>query len=301
MLRIMHIVNPVEVGPQSDLFLAQPVTFASMERARENMDDDVQVSFHAACYLEDESLIPSFFDSKTILTHSVLDEKQFLKPRKLPLIQDIISSVKGEDYDYLIYTNVDIAVMPWFYSTIADRIHEGVEAFIINRRTISTDFSSPDDLRKMFAQAGDIHPGLDCFIMKRELVEQLYLGKTCIGATFVGKVLKTNLISLTDRFKLYEKDHLTFHLGDDRSWNSPELDDYATYNKQEFYQVLMHFLKISRSTGRERAEEHVKDYLYKCHDWNEDGQNPYLERTVKNRTPFNERLKRSIGALLGKT
>lgn len=299
MLKILHIVNPVKVGPTSDLFQAQPVTFASMAEARKQSPEDIQIQFQATCYSEDVELVPDFFEITTELKQSVLDLREFKKDRKLPLISDIFNSIPDGGHDYVVYTNVDIALMPWFYTVLSERIRSGLEAFIVNRRTISAEFSSPDELEKMYAQAGKTHPGLDCFVIKSDLLADMDFGKACIGVTFIGKVIEVNMMSATDRFELYKDDHMTFHLGDDRSWKNPDLDDYAHHNKKEFYKVLKRNLQRAESKNRSNAIARIKDHLYKYHDWNEDGANPYLNPPVIQKPPFSERLKRSIGALMG--
>jgi len=300
-MKITHVINPVNVGPSSDLFKAQPVTFESMRRARAFVDGELQISFHAACYPEDESLIPDFFDGQSILTSSVLDQGSFLKPRKLPLIGDIINSVEPTSFDYLVYTNVDIALMPTFYAEVAARIKEGKESFIINRRTISTEFDHPDQLNRMYAQAGEIHPGLDCFVMSRAVVEQSSFAKAIIGTTFIGKVLELNCRVLSREFALYTHDHLTFHLGDDRSWRNPDLDDYVQYNKKEFRKVVDALWPISKERGDSGSEAIIKEYLYRFYDWDEDGKNPYLRPVEQSKPDWSTRIKRSIGALMGNT
>jgi hypothetical protein len=48
-----------------------------------------------------------------------LDVNPLLKSRKLPLIKDILEKIKEiEKPDFVIFTNMDIAVMPFFYDAI---------------------------------------------------------------------------------------------------------------------------------------------------------------------------------------
>ena len=48
MLTLAHIVNPVTVSERSDLFVAQPVTFETMRRAREAARPEVEVALLTA-------------------------------------------------------------------------------------------------------------------------------------------------------------------------------------------------------------------------------------------------------------
>ena len=138
MRRLAHIVNPVRVGPSSDLFKAQPVTFASMETARRLAQGMVQVELYAAQFAEDRGLAPPFIQETPDLVRSVLDVGSFRVPRKLPLIRDILDRLAAAtEADYLLYTNVDIGLLPHFYLVVDMLIEQGCEAMIINRRTMS--------------------------------------------------------------------------------------------------------------------------------------------------------------------
>src|SRR5690554_6353663 len=124
MIKLTHIINPVNVSEASDLFVAQPVTFESMRRAKQFAANEIEVNLITTQYPEDHSIIPEFFTKTKDLDRSVLDFGAFDKQRKLPLLQDILD--RAVDYDteadYIVYTNVDIAVQPHFYSFINQKI-----------------------------------------------------------------------------------------------------------------------------------------------------------------------------------
>ncbi len=63
------------------------------------------------------------------------------------------------------------------------------------------------------------------------------LGTACIGMRFVGRILLLNLIAHARRFQLFKNLHLTFHLGDDRSWDQSLYSDYTQHNQQELLKV----------------------------------------------------------------
>ena len=114
--RFAHIINPVIVPSSSDLFVAQPITFESIRIAKKLAMDDIDVSVYTAQFPEDQSIIPSWFEKTPDLTRSALDFVQSRKQRKLPLIGDILERLhQAADADYLIYSNVDISVQPFFY------------------------------------------------------------------------------------------------------------------------------------------------------------------------------------------
>lgn len=237
---LAHIVNPVAVPETSDLRVAQPVTFESMRVARRMAEDRVHVRQLVTCYPEDAEAAPSDFDSAGLLERSVLDVGEFAEPRKLPLLCDILGRLHAatEGADYMIYTNVDIALMPSFYLTVSGLIDDGFDAFVINRRTITDRYTDPTDLSLMYAQAGDPHPGHDCFVFRRDAFPSYRLGLVCVGAPWVGRVLLLNLIAFADRFEEFKDLHATFHIGDAQVWQGDRFADLARFNRAEATEVL---------------------------------------------------------------
>jgi len=243
-LRVAHIVNPVKVGKDSDLYIAQPVTFASMEAARRFSSHEVDVSFFTAQYPGDRCIIPGGFVSTPDLERSVLDIRDFKIPRKLPLIKDILDRLydnTAEEHGYLIYTNVDIGLQPYFYRTISTIAARGYDAFIINRRTIPETYRRPGELPLMYGEVGEPHKGWDCFIFKRSLYPRFRLGTACIGTDWIGRVLVTNLAVVARRFRIFTDLHLTFHIGNEKSWKSDAYSDYLSHNRDECRKILEAF------------------------------------------------------------
>ncbi|NEQ76703.1 MAG: hypothetical protein F6K23_28905 [Okeania sp. SIO2C9] len=115
-LNLAHIINPVIVPESSDLFVAQPITFQTMKNAQAQAQGKVNVTLYSAQYPEDESIVPDGFVKAPNLEASVLDVGKFAVPRKLPFIKDILDRLHeaSQNADYLIYTNVDIALQPHY-------------------------------------------------------------------------------------------------------------------------------------------------------------------------------------------
>lgn len=250
MIKFGHIINPVVVNKSSDLFEAQPVTFESLKAAREFARGRVAVELFSAQYPEDRVLVPEGFKLTPDLNRSVLDIAEFSSKRKLPLITDILNRLyEASEADYFIYTNVDIAVMPYFYVVVNNIIESGYDAFTINRRTISNEHNV-DRVMTMYAEVGEPHPGHDCFVFKRSLYPKFKLGTACIGTGRIGKVLITNLTCHSDRFKVFKDKHLTFHLGKDQKWRIPDYKEYINHNEQELYSILLKFKAAGLLNGK---------------------------------------------------
>ncbi len=238
MTTIAHIINPVIVPSSSDLFRAQPITFKTLKTAKEFAAREVDVTLFTTQFPEDRAFVPEGFRVLRDLDRSILDFGQFHQNRKLPLLKDILDRLyEASEAEYLIYTNVDIAVMPHFYLAVNRLLKKGHDGIVINRRTISKDHED-DDLPLMYAEIGDDHPGHDCFIFRRDAYPRYVLGNVCIGVLFVGRALICNLACHANNFMEFKQEHLTFHIGDDRVAHKQLYEDYTGHNRREWLQSL---------------------------------------------------------------
>lgn len=239
---IAHIINPVGVDETYALRAAQPLTFETMRAARRFAGPTVEVDFLTAQFPEDRPLVPDGFRPTPDLDRSVLDIRPFRTPRKLPILKDILDRLfAGTSADYLVYTNVDIGLLPFFYRTVLRIIEDGRDAFVLNRRTIPDAHRRLADVPLMYAAIGDPHPGWDCFIFHHSLYPGFDLGTACIGAPWIGRIMITNLAVLGRSFAVFEDLHVTFHLGDDRGWKEERFADYLDHNRAEGTRILSKF------------------------------------------------------------
>ena len=133
---LAHIINPVKVRTSSDLYVAQPLTFSSLVNAK-FYSNEIDIEQYAVCFPEDYDFVPNELILLPFLKRSVLDLGNFKLSLKLPILSDILFSLNScSNAEYFIYTNVDIAILPFFYSTVNWIIDQGFDAFVINRRTI---------------------------------------------------------------------------------------------------------------------------------------------------------------------
>ena len=248
MLKLAHIINPVIVKESSDLFIAQPITFQTMKTAQEfAQQHDIEVELYSAQYPEDHSIIPDGFIKTPDLDRSILDIADFPVKRKLPLIKDILDRLyEATNADYLIYTNVDIALMPNFYVIVSQMIDREYDAFVINRRTISKDYSKLEEIPLMYAEIGEKHPGHDCFIFPKKVYPSYKLNSVCIGAALIGKALTINQICNSEKFHIFKDLHLTFHLGDDRTWVKGDSDCFTLHNLKDTTAIFRHYKKLNQ-------------------------------------------------------
>ena len=232
MRKFAHIVNLGIFPETSDLHIAQPITVETMRIAKEFAVGQADVALLSAQYPEDRRAVPNYFTVTPDLTRSVLDFADFKVRRKLPLIKDILDrACDAAESDYIVYSNVDIGLLPHFYVTLNRIIESGIDAFIINRRLIAKEFTKLEDIPLMWAEVGRPHMGYDCFVFKRDVYPKFDLGLTCIGASYYDKLLLGNLLLYSSNFKVFRDHHLTFHIGNDKTWTSKAHEDYQSYNK----------------------------------------------------------------------
>lgn len=238
--RFAHILNPFTPPSGSPFSWAQPITFESLRRAQAYAADLVDVELYTAQYAADRSIVPAYMACTEDLVRSAQDDPALPDTKKLPYIADILDRLyTTTSADFLIYTNVDIAVMEPFYVALDRLVTRGYDAFDITRRTIPDHYRSPDQLQMMYAEVGTPHIGWDCFVFHRSLYPKLVLKNLFIGAPGFDTVLVESLRVHARRFEHFTRLHLTFHLGDDRSWRG---SPHAQINCQRSVAILQELL-----------------------------------------------------------
>ena len=230
-MKICHVISPFLAPETSDLSIAQPITFETMRRAKRFSGLDVDLAAYPV-ESKDAEVIPSDFISLAVAKRTTEDVIPSTTKRKLPFIREIVSSaLEASNADFLIYTNADIAIQPYFYEYVSNAM-KTLDALVINRKTVVRNIDELDNLSFFYSQGGDVHPGYDCFIASRKLWEQAELDDAFIGGNWIGRVILLNMAALGDRFAIEENKQLTFHLGDDRSWLNPAMAAYHSFNNK---------------------------------------------------------------------
>lgn len=243
MISIAHIINPVKAKEGTELFVAQPIVFQSIRKAK-TFSDNIDVKLFSAQFSEDREIVPGFFQKTPDLENSIVINNG----KKLPLIKDILQRLyENSNAEYLIYTNSDIIVLPQFYEVVAKIIEQGYDAFIINRRRIPKVYNRVNDLPFIYSDIGKSHPGFDCFVFKRKLFPKFSLGEICVGIPFVEATMMHNLFAHAQNCKLFDDLHLTTHIGMNVMPKHDE--DYYWHNRKEFEKIkkdLLPFLNVKK-------------------------------------------------------
>jgi hypothetical protein len=252
--RIVHFVNPFR-SPHGDCDdRTQSLSYETMRRARAFLPD---VPVHLAAVVAETELdcVPKSFEMAGILNRSVDQNRQFDHPAPLPYLFDILGLGArhaknlaerhglAPDDVYLIYTNADICLMPYFYATVAGLIAHGFEAITINRRTIPQYERNLGNLEKMYAEYGQSHSGYDCFVFPLSQFDRYVTSHACVGRDFVARSLLYNMVANSKHMAMLRQAHLTFHVGDEREWSDPKLKDYGEFNVKQAISVLVTLAK----------------------------------------------------------
>lgn len=240
-MHIAHLINPVRVSDKSELFYAQPITFQSMLEAKRFSKTPEDIGFFTTQFEEDKSIIPKEFQQLSNLSRSILDVQPYLKGKKLPLIKDIFEKIEEINAEFIIFTNVDIALMPQFYDFIITKIEDGHDAIVINRRRISSHYREIKELPEMYADLGKSHPGFDCFVFKKTLVSNFILDEICVGISFLEASLTHNIFSFAKKPLFVPDGHLTFHIG--MEVLVPRNNEYYRHNRNSFFKNIYPNLK----------------------------------------------------------
>ena len=232
-IKIAHMINPFKCSENnpSYLFYAQPITFKSMHNAKlEAQKVGIDIKLYAVHYPEDDEIIPEYFIKLPHLKKSTMSEfPKIANNRKLPIIQEMFDSMlQNSDADYIVFTNSDIGVQKNFYIKITEFIEkDNLKSFIINRRDNIPKFKDKERLTEknldiIYKEIGEIHPGKDCFIIHRKILEKINMDLMFTGFPPWGNMLHKYLIRIDKNTHLYKNEYLTFHLGCDKTWNKRE-------------------------------------------------------------------------------
>jgi len=244
MPRIAHIVNVTEINETkkaSYLHVAQPVTLKSMVIAQRMARDVVQVELVAVKHRDEKVQVPSEFIWAPEIEKYAWEYIEPLKndtPHKpLPRLRDIILSLyNASEAEYFVFTNVDIGLYPHFYFRVAELIDEGHDALCINRKDLPKEYGGvildDSNIELAYVVQGINHPGIDCFVFRREIIPLLKLGNVYVGYPPVGQVMMTQIATNSVNFGWIKDRPLTFHLGSDRAWKDGS-GPYKIENERE--------------------------------------------------------------------
>jgi len=282
-VRIVHVISPYVIdtcdAPFCPVNQEQSLVMGSMLRAAGKSRGPVLLV--AATLPEDAAAAPPDF-LRLPLTRSTATAYPKTK-KALPFIQDIFDGLRNRSsmlhYDYVIYTNADIIVHENFYNIVRKQIRAGYDSFQINRQTViggninrHGDPYIVQDLDEIFAsKKGRLHPGTDCFVIKKSVLEKVDMGNIFLGTPPFANmlILQTSYFAKeTRKFGSFEL-KATYHLGNEMIWGK---DVNLRLMKQNLNNVIAlrswidlcsEEAKNHKDTGREKIEQYCIDLILK--------------------------------------
>lgn len=240
---INHVVNFTEPRLESDLYIAQPITMFSLDKAKkyaEAVSQYLSVKHHIV-KVEGENIELNYLEEADTyeVSKTIRDEKGFESFKPLPMLADVLSVIEnvGDD-EYVVFTNADISLAPFFYTYIEQKIWEGYDALIINRRTVSKIYSSVYEYDEIVSDYGISHSGFDCFVFKASAFKNMFFAKTLIGVHLIGRVLLWNVFNYATVPLILKDKHLTFHIGDDNAGKDENNQSLLVHNYDQAVEVL---------------------------------------------------------------
>ena len=244
-----HIINPFTCPENSEHGIASKITYESLRIAvGKAQSHGIHIEVNAVVLAGDEIAIKPPAKLAGHLERTIQDIRPLLPRRPFPLISDILQvGARTSNCDYLIFTNMDIAVQPDFYlrlHEIIDNRFEPDTPFIVYRRNIPDFYNSIKQLPEMYqaSESCQVAYGYDCFVFPKSYVAQLDLGSCCIGAAHFDYLLFIALDAISGfRAKRINDLPLTFHIGNDIAWSSQI--DYIEHNLTESLAAIQRLRK----------------------------------------------------------
>lgn len=239
MLRIAHLINPVKVHEDSDFYKVQQKTFEAILNAKKYSSGSIEIALYTIGFEEDIEVAPIEFKNIGLLQRSVLDVNSALKGKKLPLFQDVLDLTLPQlgQFDLLIYTNMDILPLPYFYEQIAEKYKVGHDAIVINRRRISLTLLGEDTLTNSFAQIGRSHPGFDTFAISPKILQKMNFAQICLGVSFFEVSFVHQIAAFAQRPCWLLDQHLTLHYG--LEVLVKRNNAYYRHNRSQYEQIIL--------------------------------------------------------------
>lgn len=232
-LRIDHVVNFYRTTDSNRR--VQKLTAESIRRAAASVRD---VWLLAVVFKKEADAVPVSFKGIPRLERTVADVKHFSSPRPLPLLFDILAfgAAAAKRNSYLVFSNNDICIQQYFYSSVRSLLACGFDCLLINRRIVEPLEAYGKTPEIAALESGGRHGGFDCFVFPAAWVREFAFSNACVGVGFVARSLLFNLVAKAKKMLILRDAHLTYHYGDDRFW--PESGEYGAHNIAEATTVL---------------------------------------------------------------
>lgn len=249
-MRFLHLLPIVGNSAPEELLLAQELTLRSIEVARK-FSSTIDVDVVGSRFFDEATPVDWMIDYPCLST-SFSDICGIDDGPRLPLLREVFLPLQDlTGYDYVIFSNIDIGIQPFFYDAIKRWTLEGLDAINITRRNIDMKIQEAS-LVKAYSANGKAHPGSDCFVFTPKSANRFIFGNVAMGLIPVDKTLALNLFSHAKAYRKLFNQHVSFHIGLDSDWmTNPNKLKMRQHNEEEFAKVLREITDTFVFEGRE--------------------------------------------------
>lgn len=234
--RLVHIINPFAAPEGSEWQAIQQAALNSIARARATAAPGTRIDIVAVAF-EGETIptLPGTLEAPR-LTRGAADIGTFGRPRPLPLLFDILAAgaTHAAPSDHVVFTNMDINLVPHFYDTVGALLAAGADAMTINRWDIDKAYLDRAEAVWPLAAAEHApvhHRGYDCFVYRADRFASFRRTDAVVGMGAVMRSLLYNMVAFSDAMLMLTNVSLTYHFGNDVAWRDATFDDYDAHNR----------------------------------------------------------------------
>ncbi|EMG36826.1 methyltransferase, FkbM family [Desulfocurvibacter africanus PCS] len=268
-IKIAHIINVFSRPGDATHKRIMQLTLDSLIQAR-NLDQG-PIQLIGVMQHDDHVDLPEDFSIVPSLTRTASDINSFQQQASLPLLFDILDSgiQKAHGAEYVVFSNLDICLVPNFYLAVRELIGFGFDALTINRRLLNISLLETNASASLhLGDYGIPHAGFDCFVFRKEAYKNFIRNNACIGKGAVMRGLLYNMVAHSNKLLMLKNCHLTYHFGNDEPWRDSITSEYWKYNLNESYKVLKEL--CCNDTKRARLEGFCvkhKEPLHPSHEF----------------------------------
>lgn len=232
----VHLFNCYGKSQDGALDNEQRHVLDSMRQAaRSYAEEGGGVTFVVTCEDKDEALVPPDFKMRKPIKRRASDLPEFGSLPPLPFLFDVLDAAvsdNAEPSEFVVYTNFDIVLQPFFYRFLHHFLSGGYDSIIVNRRTVdASSVGAPTFVAQ--AEVGVAHPGMDCFVFPRAWLDSFARNEAITGVGLVMRSLLYNLVAKSKRLLFLSCTNLTLHYGDDRPWSATNFKAAEEHNADE--------------------------------------------------------------------
>ncbi|CAJ1970090.1 unnamed protein product [Cylindrotheca closterium] len=221
--------------------------------------------------------------------------------RSLPFLQDILDTSQEPIYradnttiqnqqnddDFYLFSNADIGLSQNFYIHLDSQVKKRhASALSINRMTLDLEITanskdamtlSWDSASRFLKQTDDLieanqfrlHPGYDCFLFHSSVLKRIHFGDFFVGFPPFGANVHLALLIMAPNYaNLASHPNGTFHLGNDRNWQTSKQQSITeSYDHWTKFRNDLYYLPWCPISNHPPPNDYAMQNSINCGQW----------------------------------